>query len=255
MSGISKIIKTIRQHQESGNLGEEIYFRGQRSKEILVPSLLRNDLGEYTENNLYCDCKIMGGVELGRLESSWEYLAMFQHYGIPTRLLDWSSTLTSALYFSLSKCMDCKRKGCKKLLQSCKGNPCIWVLDPAKMHDKFYPKENMKAYSIGIDPIDEYSDCFVTDTKKWNYQVGPIFLEVPWNNPRIKRQKGYFTFHPNKTPLEDQLKERNGLIKIEIPAKTRDIILKEFETLGINEHDIYTDLISLSKYLKRKYDL
>jgi hypothetical protein len=51
----------------------------------LVPSLLRNELPPDTEHNLYQECFARANHLMARDATSWERLAFFQHYGIPTR--------------------------------------------------------------------------------------------------------------------------------------------------------------------------
>ena len=103
MSALSYVIDIIHSKQQQKLLSEEIFFRGQREGHQLVPSLLRKHM-KYkkslarTENNFYCDAMVMGAKELSNVQDSWQALALFQHYEIPTRLLDWSSSLTSALF-------------------------------------------------------------------------------------------------------------------------------------------------------------
>jgi hypothetical protein len=262
MNTISEIVKFVLGKQASGLLGREVYFRGQRDDEPLVPSLLRNkNLLAAIDNYLYCDAIVMGRPELVHARNSWEELATFQHYGIPTRLLDWSSSLLSALYFAFNNCLRCDRATCKRTGTKCGGHPIIYLLDPSKMHRRFHGRRKISdnlAVTIGVDKFQDYMTEFVMKYppgKDWEYKKGPVFLEIPWFNTRMQGQKGYFTFHTDETPLETALTEKDGLVKIVLPGNAIKGIAREFEALGINEHDMFRDLPSLANYLKLKYRL
>src|SRR4051794_39177128 len=75
----------------------EIWFRGhaQNSYE-LRPSLLRSVKGLAVEPQLFLHYRALR-PELGH----WETLFQMQHHSVPTRLLDWTTDLATALYFAL----------------------------------------------------------------------------------------------------------------------------------------------------------
>ena len=262
--GISTLIKKVEKFQkETDSNRYEIYFRGQKSSDKLVPKLLRHSFDEgeankYKENYIYCDSWIMGNSEFLNCRNSWEILAKMQHYGIPTRFLDWTGSLLSGIYFAISECIDCKYK-CKKNTpkrEGCRGNPCLWVLNSSKMHQEFYPDLNLDFFTVGIDEIVDYADVFVKGDKEeeWLYNNGPIFMEIPWSNSRITSQKGYFTFHSDRIgeqakPLEDLLE--TSVKKIEIEPKLKNQLVEEFRIMGVSEFDIYPDLSSIGRHTIR----
>jgi len=82
-------------------------FRGQsREDYVLKPKLGRIELTLKTrqelEKRLFEDFKNEAEQYLPRIpRSDWEWLAVAQHYGLPTRLLDWSYNPFKALYFAV----------------------------------------------------------------------------------------------------------------------------------------------------------
>ena len=243
-----------------------IFFRGQPSKCQLLPSLLRTchpDQTRRIENRLFCDTFIICPEYLD-FSSSWEVLAMMQHYGIPTRLLDWTSSLSNALFFATEKCQKCHKVKCRK----CKDKPALWLLAPHRMHESFYhntPLEERVSITIGVDNFVEYRNCFLENntidnaaTKKnvipWTWN-NPIFMDIPWRNPRIKSQKGYFTFHTMKKALEEFDESSKFVLKIEMSHNDIKEVKNLLELMSITDFDIYSDLSALSHYLKFKYHL
>ncbi len=113
----------------------------------------------------------------------WERLFFMQHYGIPTRLLDWSENPLVALYFALA---DAKKDDAGNIVSS----PTVWILDPV---------------SWNKSSIETYVNCnrilTVTDPIMTNYALSPAG-EILQNNPvaiygahnskRIVAQRGVF---------------------------------------------------------------
>lgn len=106
-----------------------MWFRGQSDYSWgLVPSVQRKDgMGKHYEQ--YVSTNFM--IHTMRLNpnapqrydrASW--LTLMQHYGLPTRLLDWSESPLVALYFALSSDKDAKT------------DAAVWVLNPMKLNKK-----------------------------------------------------------------------------------------------------------------------
>jgi hypothetical protein len=80
---------------------EVLWYRGHpNSRFYLLASLLRYENGIDKEKLLFTNFKKFSDRILKRRDSEWETLFEMQHYGVPTRLLDWSETFGIALFFA-----------------------------------------------------------------------------------------------------------------------------------------------------------
>ena len=81
-------------------------FRGHSDEaHSLTPSVGRTSGQNHAdyEKRLFDAFRREAREYVGPLSSDWEWLALAQHHGLPTRLLDWSSNPLVALYFAVEK--------------------------------------------------------------------------------------------------------------------------------------------------------
>ena len=216
------------------------FYRGHsKSTYKLIPSIFRENYSSSMEHNLYVDCYARGNHLIGNSRNSWEFLSIMQHFGIPTRLLDWSECLSIALFFAISRSHI---------------DPVIWIINPFKLNLANKISDTHRIVTIGLDDFPDYERCFVRlkDKDDWCYQ-NSIFLQIPWTEGRIRNQKGFFTVHANSKPVEESCKKYVRCVPIKKDAING--VKKFLEYAGVNENVLYPDIDGFGRFLKNRYKI
>jgi len=207
-------------------------FRGQSDESYqLRPSILRFPAKDHeilqTEKNLFNAFKKQALPYLSsKPDSDWDWLAIAQHHGLPTRLLDWTSNPLAALWFVISKATESNQADGR--------NGVVWC------------------YQVGQDAaLDEREK---DDLSPFNIPKIRVF-NPPHINPRITSQQGLFTVHPLKGSgaldlLESQSRSRLSLIKVLIHKDHKPTLRQQLSELGVNAASIFPDLDGLSSHLQ-----
>ena len=114
--------------------GKRRWFRGTRDcTHQLVPSLYRHPTVKGTDHLIDLEWELLSEFRHeappfgGKLPSEQlELLFLMQHYGIPTRLLDWTENPFIALFFALENARQ-ERPGEEK-------DATVWLLDPIRLN-------------------------------------------------------------------------------------------------------------------------
>jgi len=146
----------------------------------------------------------------GTPETSWEWLALAQHHGLPTRLLDWTRSPLIAAYFAVEDL-------------SQEREAAIYRVDVPSV---LSPKTIKKLDPFSVPGVRVYSPSLFS--------------------PRIAAQQGLFTIHEN--PTEPWMPA--SLSKVIIEVEARDHIKHRLFHLGIHHASAFPDLDGVAKMLK-----
>ena len=218
----------------SGN--QRFWFRGHdKAKYSLTPSALRypRESDRQMALDLMSDFKRVAEIKLDRPpgpidELKWAQIA--QHYGLPTRLLDWTESATTALYFT---CLKPDFDG------------VVFVLNPIDLNrrsDRLRP--NILDPQRDEKIILRYLKTGPRATKEGSF---PRAINPVWNSERLILQKGVFTLHGSRFSLD----------KGRIPSLVAILILKEFkeqlmsqlQRVGVDEMTLFPELEHSCKHL------
>ena len=200
------------------------YFRGiSKSYHELIPSIGRSiDKTEYyNEKRLVTEFKNQAIAYIDKLPTNeWEWIALAQHHGLPTRLLDWTTNPLVALYFAVKDDIDMKTE--KMINPDYNGSSAVYFLT-YKTH-----------------PIDITKEC-----SPFDYKYDAIFWP-PHTTPRIKAQSGVLTIQPD--PSMPFCYGR--MVKYIIPYNLRNEFRNILNNYGIHDSSMFPDLDGLAKHLK-----
>ena len=203
-------------HARLSRFGKEWIFRGHAdSGWELVPKAGRKPYTGH-EQALFGSWKRRAIEHLGsNLISDWDWLAIAQHHGLATRLLDWTLNPLNAAYFAVRE----SRVG------------------PAVVHAAKFDA-----------PFESSADSLYDEPLKCN---SVAIFRPRGVVPRIVRQGGLFTVHgPPERSLESVASDRIVTLRqIVIAESYRSKLLAELARYGIHSASLFPDLDGLSKYL------
>jgi hypothetical protein len=241
---------------EKGRDYETPWFRGVTSSSFrLVPNIYRSETGKepMSDDEVRAEFKrrALPLVAERSPRDDWEWYSLMQHYGAPTRLLDWTDSALVALYFAISTWTPGNS-------QSPSTTPAVWALNPWCLNRK----TGIRVYGPANPEVNAEIGVYLgTPYKRPALPQYPIALDPTFIAQRMLVQHSHFTMHGSDSrgldEMADDLQLNDALFKLVIASEDESIAIMQqrLALLGISETTIYPDLIGLGRELRLEYDL
>ena len=173
-----------------------------------------------------------------------------QHYGLPTRMLDWTHSALVGLHFATAE---------DNLALMEKHDCMVWRIDMNEMTTllpaRYQEIVNRKQSTIfSVDMLLEAADSLA----EYDSDMGDeamVIIEPPSINQRIVNQYSFFSLIPMEmTDIESFLDRRTeNTVKYVIKADLRWRVRDMLDQLNMSERIVYPGLDGLSRWIARHY--
>lgn len=215
-----------------------LWFRGHADIAWrLAPSALRYDDEDHRRYavGLISEFKRVGEIKLMR-PPQWnedlKWVQLAQHYGVPTRLLDWTESPVIALYFA---CLTTENDG------------AVFVMNPIDLNRASFPQKP-RVFNLQLD--EATISKYLVGELKGKRRLKTIAVSPVWNSERLMVQKGAFTLHGTEYDLDDQ--QAPSLVAVPVPRDSKARLREDLERFGIDEMTMFPELEHACNFLKRR---
>ncbi len=227
ISDTTKFVEFIRENC----VREDTLFRGQPVDEPLLPKLAR-DTTTPRPNVLVAEKRMIRDFKRRSLPlldikptSNWDWLAIAQHHGMATRLLDWTLNPLVALWFAVNRPPQ-KKNGMSR-------DAVVWMLAPS------------------------LADFASASTKTDPFTIGRTRIYRPKHMAsRLVSQAGWFTVHMFKKkdkrfiPLEKNRAYAAKLTKLRIPSESFSRMRHDLDRFNVNRSSLFPDVDGLCSHIQ-----
>jgi hypothetical protein len=235
-------------NEELGLHRSNFAFRGRPdAADSLETSLVRlGGAPAKLEGHLLRNFRKYATLDAVPVDSVWNWLALAQHHGLPTRLLDWTYSPYVALHFATTRRDWYDRDG------------IVWMVDYVRVHDhaprrprelleregaNVFTTEMLAAIADDFGAFDALGDEFV------------VFVEPPSFDARIVNQYALFSLMSRAdASLDEWLGRHPGLgRRVVIPAELKWEVRDKLDQANVTERVLFPGLDGLSRWVARYY--
>jgi hypothetical protein len=185
--------------------------------------------------------------DLAQGDSIWHWLSVAQHYGLPTRLMDWTYSPLVAMHFATAN------------IEKSDVDGAIWALNYEQAH-RLLPehlKEVLEGEGANVFTVRMLADTLETLSTLDTLVGSPfvLFFEPPSMDDRIVNQFAFFSVMSDPRALVDEWLNCHPELwrKVVIPAELKWEIRDKLDQANITERVLFPGLDGLSRWLKRHY--
>lgn len=223
-------LSTFLDRLDSPRIERRTLFRGQREDCSLLPRIARNlspDKIELIESQMLQEFQARSIPYLSlppKEDELWDWLAIAQHYGMATRLLDWTDNPLAALWFAVRKDPTGESPG------------VVWVFR--------VPEEEIATLEESPSPF----HLNKTAVFRPKHLTRTIIAQGGWFTAHklIDQRKGFI-------PLERIGRLKKYLNKISISHEAFAGLRRELDRCGTNQASMFPGVESLSEHLNQQF--
>lgn len=224
-------------------------FRGLSDADYRLETTLMRLGGAYSdlERHLVRNFRKYAHSDVVERDSHWHWVSVAQHYGLPTRLLDWTNSPFVALHFVTAN------------LERFHQDGAVWVVDYTAVHRLAPPilREQLQREGANVFTVEMLSRTIDSFERMQEIAETPfaLFFEPSAIDQRIYNQYAFFSVaSDNQLALDDWLAAHPEVWRqIIIPAELKWEVRDKIDLANINERTLFPGLEGLCRWLHRYY--